>query len=128
MLSCRRSELRRFKLIVESDLSDASLHVINTTELTSHEVDELSSRSHGICEDNLVSCWINEYDPIPMHYRNVYTGLTSARYSNLISHSGPAAKILLPDTRHDCRLFSCPASGRFVLLTSSHTVFVIDFF
>ena len=122
---CRHSKLHRFKLIVESDLSDASLHVINTSEPTPHNFDEVSFQSYRICEDTLVSCWtderINEYgydsDPISKHYRyGVYTGLTSARFSNLISHGGPAAKILLPDTRHDdCCLFSCPASGRFVL-------------
>ena len=131
---CRHSNLHRFKLIVESDLNDASLHVINTFEPTPHNHSEASFQSYRICEDTLVSCWINEwadkYDPMPMHYRyGVYTGLTSARFSNLISYGGPAAEMLLPDTGHeDCRLFSCPASGRFVLLTSSHTVSVLDLF
>ena len=141
MLLCRHSRLHRFKLIVESDLSDASLHFINTSDPTPHNFDEVSFQSYRICEDTLVSCWIeecqwsNEYDPIPMTYRyGVYTGLTSTRFSNLISHDVPAAKILLPGTRYDyCCIFLCPASGRFVLKVmdgtpQSSSLFVLDFF
>jgi hypothetical protein len=137
-LLCRHSKFHRFKLIVESDLSEASLHVINTSEPTPHNFDEVSFQSYRICDDTLVSCWtrVNDpYHPLPMHCRyGVYTGLTSARFANLISHGGPAAKMLLPDTGHDyCRLFSCPASGRFVLKVmdgngSHHSLFILDFF
>ena len=134
---CRHSKLHRFKLIVKSDLSDASLHVINTSEPTPHDFSYVSFRSYMICEDALVSCWtrVNDPDlPLMQYQYGVYTGLTT-RFANIISHGVPAVQMLLPNPRHDfCRLFSCPASGRFVLKViggnGGHTssLFVLDFF
>jgi hypothetical protein len=58
----------------------------------------------------------------------VYIGLMSAlSFSFIISHSGPAAQMLLPDTEHD-HLTLCPASGRFVRVDSRNSVAVLDFF
>ena len=126
---CRDSKLHRFKLIVEPDLSDASLHVIHTSEPTPHNFDKVSFQSYRICEDALVSCW-KIYGRPAEDLCGVYTGLTSARFANVISHGGPAAKMLLPDRDigPDYRLFSCPASGRFILLDRSNGTFVLDFF
>ena len=127
---CRDSKLHRFKLIVKPDLSDASLHVIHTSELTPHNFDHVSFESYRIFEDTLVSCWIDDCPDDPDPYQcGIYTGLTSARFANVISQGGPAAKMLLPVMgSHHYRLFSCPASGRFVLLDSWRNVIVLDFF
>ena len=40
-------------------------------------------------------------------------GLNFSRFA-IISHGGPALEKSLPDSWHDYRLSSCPASGRFV--------------
>ena len=118
------SKLHRFKLIVKPDLSDASLHVINTSERTPYNFFDTSFGSYRICEDTLVSWWIDHY---PGGYRcGVYTGLTSARFSDIISH-GPVARVLLPDIGCNYHPFSCPATGRFVLLARSNRVLVLDF-
>jgi hypothetical protein len=75
--------LHRFKLSVKPDLSDASLHVINTFQRTTHNFDYTSFESYRICEDTLVSFW--EY-VLPGTYQcGLYTGLTSARFADVIS-------------------------------------------
>ena len=108
--------LQRFHIILEPDLSTASLHVISTFELTRYEFEYIIFDDYRICEDVLVSCRISSD---LLHH-----------YANIISHGGPVAKILLPDIAHHYRAFSCPPSGRFVLLSSSNTsrVVVLDFF
>ena len=114
--------------MLEPDLSTASLHVINTSELTPHEFDHAFFDDYRICEDTLVSCWIN-LDLLPPYQCGVYT---SARFPNTISHGGPAVKMLLPDIGHEYRPFSCPVSGRFVLLvrddSNNSGAVVLDFF
>ena len=127
---CQESKLHRFKLIIKPDLSDASLHVINASEITPHDFNVVSFLCYRICEDTLVSCWINHYHQNQnQRGLGLYTGLTSARSSNIISHGGPAAKMSLPKIgHHDFRHFSCPASGRSVLVDCRNSVFVLDFF
>ena len=95
---CQDSKFHRFKLIVEPDLSDASLHVINTSQLTLREHDYANFQSLRICEDTLVSLWDSSNDC------RVYSGLTSAHFtaddfSQWIKGSNYSL---------------CPASGRFV--------------
>ena len=129
---CPGSKLNRFQIILKPDLSTASLHVINTFELTPHDFNYVSFQDYRICEDTLVSCW-SYYDGGwggPPSQCGVYTGLTSARFADVISHGGPAAKMLLPEIGSSKYLshFLCPASGRFVLLDSSDTVAVLDLF
>ena len=115
----------RFKLIIKPDFSDASLHVINSSELDFHNFYYVSFQSYRICEDTLVSFWIDIDD----QYRcGVYTGLTSARFANIISDGGFAARMLLPDIGDEYRLFPCPAFGRFVRLDGNNSVSVLDFF
>ena len=122
---CQESKLHRFQLILKSDLSTASLHVINTSEPTFHDFDYVFFEDYRICEDALVSCW-SYYDGA--HQCGVYTGLTSALFANVISHNSPAAKMLLPNIGLKYHLFSCPASGRFVHLDSNNNVSVLDIF
>ena len=110
---CEEIDLHRFQIMLKSDLSTASLHVIHTSELT---------------PVSFQNCKILGYTPVSFHcyydeaYQSgIYTGLTSARIADIISHCGP-------DIGRDYRLFSCPASGKFVLLNSYHSVFVLDLF
>ena len=121
---CRHSRLRRFKLIVKPDLSDATLHVINSSQLTPHTFEYEIAQSYRICEDTLVYCWTDDRYELE---RGVNM-LTSAHFTNVTSHGGPTPKMLLPDIGPDCRYFSCPASGRFVGLDSNKNVVVHDFF
>jgi hypothetical protein len=130
---CQDSRLHRFQVMLKPDLSTASLHVINIYELSPHDFNYVTFEDYRICEDTLVSCWIFDDDLLrPYHWQcGVYTGLTSARFANIISQGGPAAKMLLPDVGHNYRPFSCPASGRFVLLVrdsdNTSSVVVLDF-
>jgi hypothetical protein len=88
-------------LIVRPDLSDASLHVINTSELTPHNFNYVSFQSYRICEDTLVSFWSSSSD----HKCGVFTGLTSAHFPDDI-----AVRHWMSRDGHSL----CPASGRFV--------------
>jgi hypothetical protein len=126
---CQDFKLHRFQIMLKPDLSTASLHAINTSELSRHDFNCVSFEDYRICEDTLVSCLFRAKDLIP--YQRVYTGLTSDRFANIISQGGPATKMLLPDIGHEYRLLSaCPASGKFVLLVrdGSNSVVVLDFF
>ena len=118
---CQNSKLHRFQIIVKPDLSDASLHVINTSELTPHDFEDVFFQSYRICEDILVSCWTT-YDPPQC---GAYTGLTSARFAHGISYGGPAAK--MPIFGYEYPISLCPASGRFVHLDSGGLA-VLDFY
>ena len=97
----RNSKVHRFKLIVKPDLSDASLHIINTSDFTPPHCDYVSLRNYRICEDNLVCFWTR----FENNERRVFTGLTSAHFPEYVH------------IRHwmsrDGRSL-CPASGRFV--------------
>ena len=115
--------------MLEPDLSTASLHVISASEVTPHNFIYTFFEDYRICEDTLVSCWIRDDPARPEQYQcGVYTGLTSARFSNFISHGGPAAKMLLPDIEYEYVHYLCPASGRYVRMDSSSSVVVFDFF
>ena len=122
------SNLHRFQIMLKPDLSTASLHVINTSELTPHDFRYGYFENYRICEDTLVSCWTYYDDAHQKDSCGVYTGLTSARFADVISYGGPAAKMLLPDIGHEYRLFSCPASGRFIRLDFGDSIAVLDFF
>ena len=95
------SKLQRFKIIIKPDLSDASLHVINMSEIISDDLMESLDVYHvcekyQICEDALVYFWNNRMT------WGTYTGLTSASFTNVV-------------TRWDENFDSlCPTSGRFV--------------
>jgi len=109
-------------MILETDLSTASLDVISAHEPNPHDFYYVFFQDYRICEDTLVTCWFY------VDRRYIYTGLTSPRFTNLISPGGPAAKMLLPDIGHNYALFFCPASGRFVRLDKTNTVTILDFF
>jgi hypothetical protein len=99
---CTDSKLQRFKIILKPDLNDATLHVINMSEIISDDIiDFLDSYpvcgGYMICEDVIVYCWQNLFNTW-----GAYTGLTSAPFSSVV-------------TRWDGSVYSlCPTSGRFV--------------
>ena len=119
---CQDSKLHRFEILLKPDLSTASLHVINNSELTPHDFNYVYFEDYRVCEDTLVSCW---------KYRDqcgVYTGLTSARFANATSNGDPPAKmLLLSDVECEYTPHLCPASGRFVLLGRKNDA-VLDVF
>ena len=128
---CLFSKLHRIQIMLEPDLSTASLHVINISKLTPHDFKDVFFQDYRICEDTLVSCWFNRRfytDRRGRFQYGVYTGSTSARFPDAISHGDPGAKMLLPDIGLECHPYWCPASGRFVLKDSSNKVAVHDFF
>ena len=132
-LSCLDSKRHRFKIILKPDLSTASLHVVNTPELTPHNFSFVYLEEYRICEDTLVSCWSvdSHYFNTPSRSRfqwGVYTGSTSAaRSPNISLNGGPALKMLLPDIESMCKYILCPTSGRFILQDIGDVV-VLDIF
>ena len=124
---CHDSKSHRvqFMLNLKPDLSTASLHIINTSEIT-YDFDDGFFKDYRICENILVSCWSRRDN----YECGLYTQLTSARSVNVVSHGISAAKMPLHDIANGCRsrLFLCPASGRFLLLDSNNSVSVLDFF
>ena len=130
---CQDYKIHRFQIRLKSDLSTASLHVINTSELTPHDFNCVTFQDYRICEDALVSCWfstsyIGSWDQDQYLYqRGVYTGLMSDRFANFVPHGGPAAKMLLPNIWCWYDLYWCPASGR-IVRRSSEGVAILDFF
>ena len=143
------STLHRFQLMIEPDLSTASLHLTNTPEISPHEFTDVYFEEYMICEASLVSHFMysnRNYDSDSSHSSlqdqprkfGVYTGLTTdACFANgIISSDGPAVNMPLPDIASGgaYRLFPCPASGRFLrvpLVVDSgdrDSIDVLDFF
>ena len=122
---CQDSKLHRFQIMLQADLSTASLHVINTSEHTPHDFGYVLFQDYRICEDALVSCWFCE----DSNNWGVYTGSTSARFANVISDGHPAAKMILPDIFGLIYLLnSSPESGRLVVKDITNCVSVVDLF
>ena len=119
---CHDSKRHRFQINLKPDLSSASLHHINTSKRFPLHHGSTFFHGYRICEDTLVS-WHRNAD-----YPLLYTGLISDTFSNVISHSGPASRIFLPDIGLKYDLTLCPASGRLVRLDASNSVAVLDFF
>jgi hypothetical protein len=126
---CQDSKPHRFQIKLKPDLSSASLHHINTSELFPSYYGYTFFHGYRICEDTLVSfcLWQSESNGYA-YYRGLYTGLMSATSSSVISQYGPASKILLPEIRFRYDITLCPASGRLVRLDVSNSVTVLDFF
>ena len=120
-MTWKDSKPHRFKIMLKPDLSTASLHVVNTGELTPLDFPFSSFwGGYKICEDTLVICWNAEgchFNPPSRKTQcGVYTGSTSTRFTNVNSNGGSALNMLLPDIGDwwlGCEV--CPASGRFVL-------------
>jgi hypothetical protein len=131
MLSRGFSKRHRFKIELKPDLSTASLHAIYTPGLTplNRDIDGFFE-GYTLCEDTLVSFWRYDDDNDGVRHYELYTESTSSRFDNVISHTGPATKMLLPDIGRDSEyvLYPCPASGRFVRQESNNSVAVLDFF
>ena len=80
------SKLQRFKIIVKPDLSEASLHFIDMSEIISNGLTKSLQfytfcDGFRICEDALVYFW---NDPISITWR-AYTGLISAPLTNVFT-------------------------------------------
>jgi hypothetical protein len=112
---CQDSTIHRFEIMLKPDLSTASLHVINTSEITPHNFHNVYLPEYAICGDTLVSWYMNlkyNHSRRVQYQAGIYTGLTTDRFDNgIISHGGPAANMLLPDIGRGYKLFLCPASG-----------------
>jgi hypothetical protein len=93
------SKLHRFEITIKPDLSDASLHFINTSKHTC-EFYSLSCRQYTICEDRLLF-WEDCNDEYGPHLR-----LLSSHFANVIS---PVQKNIYES---DDGFSLCPASGR----------------
>ncbi|KAF8804221.1 hypothetical protein BYT27DRAFT_7194654 [Phlegmacium glaucopus] len=127
MVHPRHLELQRFKIIIEPDLSDATLHFINTLQLTPRDSERLATPStSNICEDTMVSFWDTS------DHCGIYTGSILSHPTNSVSHRDPyVVSMLLPMDGRGHSHSLCPASGRFVYLDYSdgdiERIVVVDF-
>ena len=107
------SRLQRFKIIIKPDLSDASLHVINSIPIIiSNDLMESFMRywthqGYRICEDYLVCIW-DDHDDTTW---GAYAGLTSAPSTKVIAQMDGCVESL------------CPTSGRFVYRDNDEKLF-----
>ena len=106
----------RFKLVIKPDLSDATLHFINTLP-----VDENTFLYEFVlCEDTLVSYWVASAAC------GISTGSMLSHPTNTILHKD--IDIWLPaDTPCGSTSPICPASGRFVYMHGPYKIVVLDF-
>ena len=115
---CRDLKLYGFEIVIEPDLSDASLRIMNISQLTLS--DHLIIQPYSICEDNLVSCWhigVADLKHCKVHVR---TNTPSRGPTSTVLN------VLLPNTRNVySTLSSCPASGRFVHLDKTNCNLVV---
>ena len=114
------SKLQRFKIIIGPDLSDASLHFTNISEIILDDfVESLQAYKitgvhdgYRICEDALVYFWSSTL--------KTYTGLisTPAPFTNTVTRWNKCIDSL------------CPASGRFVYCSDEYdgNLVVVDLF
>jgi hypothetical protein len=110
------SKLQRFKIIIKPDLSDASLHFINTTETISDDFMKSTKAykvcdGYRICDGALVYSWDNRFE-----MWGAYTGLTSAPFTSVVktwgAYSGSTSAPLNNVRRWSVHSL-CPTSGRF---------------
>ena len=111
--------VQRFKLIVQPDLSDASLHVMNMTETISDDLMKSlkmgwSCEGYRVCEDSLVYFW----DNLNRKTWGAYAGSTSAPFNNFFTRWNGGIDSL------------CPTSGRLVYYSdnSKSGIVVADLF
>ena len=115
------SKLQRFKIIIKPDHSDASLHIMNKSEIIPDLLESLEA--HGafeecrFCEDALVYFWNNH------ETWGAYAGLISDPFPSII-----ARWTRVPGHRTLGSL--CPTSGRFLYrsVTSSELLAVAYIF
>ena len=114
------SKLQRFKIIIEPDLSDASLHVVDMSEMFSDDLMEsletiyMLCEGYRICEDSLVCFWnLNNRGTW-----GAYTGLMSTPFTNVVTRW----------TRNEHLKSLCPTSGRFVYCADDGKIIVADLF
>ena len=103
---CQDSTEHTFQIVLESDLSAVSVNVLNTLKLQQGNTDH----DYMICEGSIFCCRV--YDDL-LGWSGYSVSSESERTRFLaVSHSGPAAKIILPVNGHAYGdLLSCPASG-----------------
>ena len=121
---CQDSNRHRFQINLKPDLSSASLLDTNINLSESLHLHHGSTFFQGyrICDDILVSWHRNSGYPL------LYTGLTSATFSNVIPQRGTASELFLHGIGLRYNITLCPASGRLVRLDASNSVAVLDFF
>ena len=108
------SKLQRFKIAIKPDLSDASLHFINKSEIVSSDLKRsgILHERYMICDNALVYFWNNEKSNW-----GAYAGLTSPPTNVVTRWNG-------------CVNSLSPTSGRIVYIDEnrSGTIVVVDLF
>ena len=121
-VSTNVSNIHDVEIVIKPDLSDISLHVINTWQVAPGFQPLLRVQYH-IFEDHthVSQAYVMNDRKGKMHIWS-----TSSRPPNVISPESPIILTLsLP--RVYAITSSCPASGRFVYVNFSHKIVVLDF-
>jgi hypothetical protein len=119
-------DLHNVEIVIKPDLSDISLHVINTCQLTSDFYNILRPQYH-IFEDHT---HVSEGYVVANGIYRIYIRSTSSPPPDIISPESPIfLKLSLPGLRALRISTSCPASGRFVYFprNTDRQIVVVDF-
>jgi hypothetical protein len=125
-VSTEDSNIHNVEIVIKPDLSDISLHVINTCQLTCNFHTILCPQyQYHILEDHthVSQVYVMDDHEGKMHIRSM-----SSRPPNIISPESPIKLTLLLPGAHK-RVTSCPASGRFVYCQQNNyrEITVVDF-
>jgi hypothetical protein len=118
--------IHNVKIVIKPDLSDISIHVINTCQLAPDFHTILYPKYH-ILEDHT---HVSQAHLVDAHEGMICIRSTSSPPSNIISPERPIfLKLSLPGLGGLRGSTSCPASGRFVYFLGNnfHEIVVVDF-
>ena len=126
---CHAFKLHDCKIVIKPDLSDISLHIVNTFQLTADEFNTMLQERYNVCEDTHISCGPGKFFP-QNHQRRIHIRSRPSHPSNVRTPRCPVIlNVSLPGSRF-CSQSSCPASGRFVHLDmndNNHRIVIVDF-
>jgi hypothetical protein len=110
---CGDGKCLRFEIALKPDLSSASLHFVKTFKVIHDDFIQGMADGYKFCDDQLSFCqFLNTPFPEWPRYREAASPQIFS-----ISHSGPTADVILPDLGSRNHLLSCPASGRFIVVS-----------
>ena len=124
---CEDSTLHRIQIVLNSDLTSASLNLINSSTLTRSDARHVVTSDYTICEGSTFSCWFDDKSVLKWYHGSdgignddsgeggIYTGSVITRFA--LVHPVPVIG----------RYLSSAASGRVVLEDQNRNFVVLDF-
>ena len=119
---CEDSTLHRIQIVLNSDLSSASLILINSSTFTRSDAIHVVTSDYTICEDSAFSCWF--YDTSVLEWYHDSDGNDdSVREGGIYTGSAIIHFALVPVIGR----YTLLSSGRVVLQDQNQNFVVLDF-